>query len=323
MQIPRYWAEASAPAQNRYRHRVTVRRFGWSDDSAAAAQAHADQRLQEALAHMRQPDAPRARENRPRGYNGADGLPICEEVLDTRGSAVLTRNSYGAQCINTPDVLFADVDVGPSSANPARGKLLGAWVVMAALLAWALSRSPEVTLICALLCGLLALWLMRRSSPARRRQRALERIRRFARQHPDWGLRVYETPAGFRVLVTHRTFAPSAPEVQALFDALEVDPLYRRMSLAQQCFRARVSAKPWRMGISTSMAPNARIKWPVPPGRAAARATWVATYEQAAQQYAACRLVESLGTPAVALNVRPVLDWHDELSRARSSLPLA
>jgi len=39
MLIPKYWASASAPAQNRWRHTVTVRRWGWSDDSQQAAQA--------------------------------------------------------------------------------------------------------------------------------------------------------------------------------------------------------------------------------------------------------------------------------------------
>lgn len=108
MLIPKYWASASAPAQNRWRHTVTVRRWGWSDDSQQAAEAHAQERLRQALAAYAQGQAS-AHENRP-GYNGAQGLPICEEVLARHGSAVLTRNSYGAHCINTPDVLFADVD---------------------------------------------------------------------------------------------------------------------------------------------------------------------------------------------------------------------
>lgn len=323
MQIPRYWAEATAIARNRHRHSVTVRRFGWSDDSLQVAQAHAQQRLQEALARMGRPDEPRARESHPRGYSGADGLPICEEILDTRGSAVLTRNSYGAHCLNTPDVLFADVDY----VSRFEGLVLGGVIVLSllcglSLLAgWAsVAYTIGLMLLILLLFSAYQNWARR---PTVQHRRALRRIRRFASQHPDWGLRLYQTPAGLRVLVTHRPFTPSAPEVQALFDALRVDPLYRRMCQVQQCFRARVSAKPWRMGISSSIAPNVRIKWPAPPQHAQYRATWVAVYEKAARQYAACRFVESLGCPEVDPGVQVVLDWHDELSQACSALPLA
>ena len=138
MLIPKYWASASAPAQNRWRHTVTVRRWGWSDDSQQAAEAHAQERLRQALAAYAQGQTS-AHENRP-GYNGAQGLPICEEVLARHGSAVLTRNSYGAHCINTPDVLFADVDDAQYT-----GYGIGCLIALLAL----------VTLLCAL-CWLLS-----------------------------------------------------------------------------------------------------------------------------------------------------------------------
>ncbi len=43
-------------------------------------------------------------------YNGADGVPIREEVLGRYGDEVITRNAYGARCLNSPTALFADVD---------------------------------------------------------------------------------------------------------------------------------------------------------------------------------------------------------------------
>ena len=43
-------------------------------------------------------------------YNGAEGVPIREEVLEQHGEEIITRNSYGARCLNTPNVLFADID---------------------------------------------------------------------------------------------------------------------------------------------------------------------------------------------------------------------
>jgi hypothetical protein len=47
-----------------------------------------------------------------------------------------------------------------------------------------------------------------------------------------------------------RRTRPSSPEVQGLFQQLEVDPLYAMLCHQQQCFRARVSGKPWRMGLN-------------------------------------------------------------------------
>jgi hypothetical protein len=37
-------------------------------------------------------------------------MPIREEVVSRFPHAVITRNRYGSLCLNTPNVLFADVD---------------------------------------------------------------------------------------------------------------------------------------------------------------------------------------------------------------------
>ena len=329
MLIPKYWASASAPAQNRWRHTVTVRRWGWSDDSQQAAEAHAQERLRQALAAYAQGQAS-AHENRP-GYNGAQGLPICEEVLARHGSAVLTRNSYGAHCINTPDVLFADVDDAQYT-----GYGIGCLIALLALvtllcaLYWLLSpackppRSPQPFYIsCALLLSawIYARWQRWRHRPAAARRASLKRIRRFASARPDWSLRLYQTPAGLRLLATPRTFTPDDPAVQELFKAVRVDPVYQRMCLLQQCFRARVTAKPWRIGINAHIRNGSRA-WPIAPGRQAERDAWIARYEQTASAWAACAFIETLGAGQIDINVRPVLDWHDELSRATCALPL-
>ena len=104
MIVPAYWAEARLQARFRGRP-VVVRRFGWSDLSQEAAQAHADARAEEALARVLAGESLPSHD-RKLPYNGAHGLPIREEVLQREGEAVLTRNSYGARCLNTPDVLW-------------------------------------------------------------------------------------------------------------------------------------------------------------------------------------------------------------------------
>src|SRR5436305_1374661 len=106
MIVPEYWAEARREVRHN-RKQLIVRRFGWSDESVAAAQAHADARAQDAL-HAIADGQALPRSERRTNY-GVDGVPIREQIVERHGDIVLTRNSYGALCLNTPDVLFADI----------------------------------------------------------------------------------------------------------------------------------------------------------------------------------------------------------------------
>ncbi|UXI69185.1 hypothetical protein [Tahibacter amnicola] len=69
----------------------------------------AEQRANAALAQVVSGQNLRRRESRE-PYGLSQGLPIREEVLARHDEVVITRNSYGAQCLNTPDVLIADID---------------------------------------------------------------------------------------------------------------------------------------------------------------------------------------------------------------------
>lgn len=108
MLIPSYWAEASVKARRENRQ-MTIRRFGWSELNQEEAQHHAESRAQEALERLMAGEKLERREPKV-AYNGAQGVPIREEVLSRHSDAVITRNLYGARCLNTPNVLFADID---------------------------------------------------------------------------------------------------------------------------------------------------------------------------------------------------------------------
>lgn len=324
MIVPAYWAEARRQ-QRRDGRQITVRRYGWSDVSQADAQQHAETRAGEALQRLLAGERLDRREAK-QPYNGADGLPIREEILERHGTAVVTRNSYGARCLNVPDVLFADID------HATRPRLRLTLALLALLLAAALAagfgcgRGYGIALAliavsgsAPLAGGLFRLW-QRLAGGAE--ALALRRVRRFVSLHPDWGLRVYRTPAGLRLLVTHRPFTPGDAGVEAFFAATGTDPLYARMCRNQRCFRARVSAKPWRIGIASHLRPRPGV-WPVAPERLAPRTAWIEAYERAAASRAACRWLENLGTPQVHPAVAPVLALHDRLSRAVGTLPIA
>jgi hypothetical protein len=139
---------------------------------------------------------------------------------------------------------------------------------------------------------------------------------------PDWRLRVYRTPNGFRLLAMHRTFEPRSTEVDEAFRELGVDYLYAMMCRNQNCFRARVSPKPWRMGMEDRFRPRPGV-WPVKEEWLPVRAAWVARYEELAKGYSACRFVEELGTGSVHHAVAGVRELHDRLAQAQSDLPMA
>ena len=325
MIIPLYWAEGRAQHRQKGKQ-VTVRRFGWSDESQAAAQSHADQRAQEALQNQLNGAKLPPRERRV-AYNGADGMPIREEILAKHGKTVITRNSYGAHCLNSPDVFFADVDFQQKASFPSA--LLFTIILLLTAIALGVLTGSKATgfgLGFLALCfgGTLASWLFRKKQALQggAEGRALRLIEDFAKHHPDWGFRVYRTPAGLRVLATHALFAPSDPQVSACFTAFGTDPIYVRMCLNQQCFRARVSPKPWRMGIKNHMRPRPGL-WPVVEERRAARDTWIEAYESAATAFAACTFLRQIGQSTVHPEVAATLALHDKLCRSESGLPLA
>jgi len=333
MIVPSFWAEAKA----QYRHegrQVTIRRFGWSDASEEDARQNAQLRVDKALAHAVSGVAlPRRERKVP--YNGGDGLPIREEVLARVGQNVITRNSYGARCLNTPGVLCADIDFPDAPGwRMVRNMtlFLFAAVTVAVYLAAAAGAVPRSLWIAGVIGTLASLWLAstfaklvhRMLVRARGGPEAIARARvlRFMRTRPDWLVHVYRTPAGLRVLATHRLFDPREPEVAACFRALGADPVYVAMCLNQHCFRARLSAKPWRIGMPDRLRPRPGT-WPVAPERMPQRRAWLERYDRAAAGFAACRFVESLGNGVSVPAAQAVQQLHDELSQARTGLPIA
>ncbi|GAB3336750.1 hypothetical protein [Marilutibacter aestuarii] len=325
MIIPEYWAEARLREGTR-RKPVTVRRFGWSDDSLAAAQAHADARAREAMDRIHAGETLRRIEPKV-AYNGAEGVPIREEIVLRDGDSVVSRNGYGALCLNTPDVLFADIDF-PTRASRRLWWGLFASLALAGIVGVAAKGSTGwivVVLVAALVATAGLADPLHRAWQALRggaEKAALGRVRRFVATHPEWHLRAYRTPAGLRVLAMHRRFAPDAPEVSALFEALGTDPLYVRMCQRQHCFRARVSPKPWRIGIDRHLRPRPGV-WPVAADRLPERVAWVAAYEAAARSHASCRFVEAIGSATVDPGAESVRALHDRLARADAGLAIA
>ena len=328
MIVPDFWPEARVqrPRQGK-ESAITVRRFGWSETSQAEAEVMARERAEAALQriigghfllHRSEPKIP---------YNGADGVPIREEVLSRHGDVVITRNSYGAHCLNTPDVVFADIDYDTGPRTRAVVFHVGLLMVVGALLsAWFRSRIIFGGLIFAVLVLSYPLAILTHRFLLRLRGGAVtlarKRIDAFVQTHRDWHLRLYRTPAGLRILVLHRSFRPDDPAVSQFFSALGVDPVYARMCVNQQCFRARVSPKPWRIGLTKHLRPRPGV-WPVKDEHRARRNSWIREYESTSERFASCAYLTSIGSQTVDPKATRVLELHDALSQALSRKAIA
>ncbi len=100
MLIPDYWAETSL------KHKVggkqiTVRRFGWSEQSQEDAQRNAEARAEEAFARVVAGEKLERREPKV-AYNGAVGVPIREEVLSRHDETIDRISGLTIDCNKQP-----------------------------------------------------------------------------------------------------------------------------------------------------------------------------------------------------------------------------
>jgi hypothetical protein len=279
MKFPRHWALAQVGAGLAW---------GWSDTSQAEAQAEAQRRAAGLDARLRGSARPPSSD----GYY--PDRPMREEVLhelahDDQGlSAAVTRNASGAEVLNAAQMLFVDVDLPPPAAPSLLARLLGAP-----------SLAP--------------------GAPSPAEAAVVARAVTWTQTHPGWGWRIYRTAAGLRLLATHALFYPDDEVVQEVFRALGADPLYCRLCLSQDCFRARLTPKPWRIGLR-----EAPPRWPWADAAAAAQFTaWSKAYRDASARYATCALVQTAGSTEVLPELRPLVEWHDAACKVGSGLPLA
>ena len=202
---------------------------------------------------------------------------VIEEILADDGSmlAVLTRNNYGAIVLNTETVMFGDVDVDEEPPG-FLGRLFG--------------------------------------SVYKDKAFYINKIEQYQKDNPKLSIIVYETFAGLRFVITNRIYSmdklDDLTEMSQLFTALEVDPLYKHLCHQQQCFRARLTPKPWRINIERP--PN---RYP----RSERRKIndfekWLRGYKRESTSKTAVKLLKTFGNTQPHPEVRKVLEVHDKLA---------
>ncbi|OYO15547.1 hypothetical protein CGZ98_03830 [Enemella evansiae] len=283
--LPRFWAVREDIVRGPDARDQLIRMWGWSTDSLADATRVAGERVARLAETWRL--GRRWDEYYPR-------IPLREEVLGdlTTGDGtlvgVVTRIRYGAEVLNTDALLIADLDL-PADTG---------WTFWRGLF----GRGPDPAAVAAA------------EEPIRARVAAL------VARRPDWGIHLYRTAAGFRLLVTGSGAEPAGPVAAAVLAELGSDEVYARLCASHQTYRARLTPKPWRAEKKL----GALVRWPPgDPKRERRYRDWIARYDRAAAAYATCRLEERRGPGPATEAEWLLLTTHDRVTRAESGLPLA
>lgn len=211
MHIPSHWTRGTAKIRLPDGREFPLSVWGWADDDVAAQQ-NAAERLQRVQDRFRSGDWP--------DWYAYGARPLREEILQTFHAAgaaepvaIVTRNGYGTQVLNTSSLLFLDID------------------------------RPQPTLR-----QRLPRWLG--GKPASTDDEILTKLRGALQEHAPTTFRIYQTAWGWRVAAVDREFNPTSDATQALMRATDTDPYYMRLCQVQQSFRARLTPKPWRCNIA-------------------------------------------------------------------------
>ncbi|WP_106505894.1 hypothetical protein [Brachybacterium timonense] len=293
---PTHWAyeRTSLPAQGPGGRAADLTAWGWSQDDPAQARTRAQERLTRLVQRWRSGEIRASEAYYP-------DMPVREQVLDQVRAAdgtllaEVTRNRYGARCLVTDAVFIADVDL-PDEPSAQRG------------------ASPKRSFMDRLL-GRPAPQPEPAAAPATdpAEAAAIERVLTAVAPHPQWDVRIYRTRAGLRVVICGSDLQPREDATSELFTAMAVDPLYARLCRNQGTYRARLTAKPWRLrGVETP-----RISWPAASDQEQQRVQrWVTTYEGVAAGTQVCALREHR-PGQVSEAEQLVLDLHDRVSAAQ------
>jgi hypothetical protein len=278
MNFPPFWARGRSGDFFSWR---------WSFVSLAEAQSLATQAAQQLAERFGRDGPPPSRS----GYypNRPFREQLLREIKDDAGEtfAVITRNSYGSQVLNTTRVMFVDIDLPePKRAGGFLRSLFG---------------KPET------------------SPPKGPQDEALAKIENWTRLNPEWGWRIYRTRAGLRLLATQGLVEADSAAAKGVFEALGADPLYCKLCQNQKCFRARLTPKPWRCGVHRKPA-----RWPWLDEKQEKRfQKWETEYQTKSALWATCAFVRHVGNPALHPQVQTILKIHDDSTLAESKLDLA
>ncbi|SDY10447.1 hypothetical protein [Hymenobacter psychrophilus] len=288
MQLYSYWARATATTPNTDGTPSSLIAYAGSNSSPADAHTQAEQLANERAARLLlgQPVVSYT-DDYPAG-----GVPLREHIVrrlpDSGGGqlAAITRNHYGSLVLNTACFMVLDVDA--IDLHPLVPGLK--WQDFVDLFRSLFRPAPP-------------------SPPPLSPQQLLEmRMAAWLQLYPEWNFRLYRTRMGFRLLVTHALLAPDSAAAQEVFAAMRTDATYVRLCRQQQCYRARLTPKPWRIGWH-------RPPHPFPsdtPAQEQQQQVWQQEYDARRKDFSVCELLGEYGSGSVLPALQPLIQLHDE-----------
>ena len=285
MQLYTYWDRTTLDCFDADGNPYHLVAYGGSNDSQAAAREAAEQLLQVRQARLLGPGA--------LGEYPTGAAPLREQLIqriqDAQGGELgaITRNRYGSLVLNTPRFMMLDVDdhdLGQSTPRNPGPFSFGRFFRNL------FSPPPP-------------------PPPAPDAHTQLQmRLAAWLQLYPAWNFRLYRTRLGFRLLITHELLSPNGPEAQEVFAAMRTDSIYVRLCQKQDCYRARLSPKPWRVGWGRP--PHA-----FPHNTAELRQQqqdWEQQYNARSEDFSVCQWVGEYGSGHVCPEAALLIKLHDD-----------
>ncbi|MFA5260692.1 MAG: hypothetical protein WC450_05635 [Candidatus Omnitrophota bacterium] len=199
MRVFKYWAKYEGDIRvGSETHKVTC--VGGSNDSESCARDAAREKLRRVQDHIL---------GKPHVFDDYE-VEIKEEIIRVLDdNNIITRNRYGAEVLNSSNVMMIDID------EPPRG----------------------------------VMDLFRRLDTQQKKARIIAMVEKRSEKYARDGLgfRVYETAKGIRVIVLGGSFDPESRASKNLLKDMNTDRLYAFLCVRQKCYRARLSPKPSRI----------------------------------------------------------------------------
>lgn len=199
-----------------------------------------------------------------------------EQIKRISDSIVITRNRYGAHVLNVEDQMILDVDNPPTSFFDLFSRKTDDWKV-------------------------------------NKLDQTIEKLNDHLNDS-TLGFRLYKTCAGFRIIITGKNILPKDKLADHISHSLNVDPLYWHLCKKQNCYRARLTPKPYRIKYKPI-----KIKLPDSLERKEEINSWETGYLKTSQNYSVCKYIKTIGTN----NITNLVSLHDEYTRATSDRNLA
>ncbi|MEL7474589.1 MAG: hypothetical protein AAGK04_14830, partial [Planctomycetota bacterium] len=149
-------------------------------------------------------------------------------------------------------------------------------------------------------------------------ERSIQPLLAWADEDRRRGARVYQTAAGLRYLLIHPPLDPADDTTAALLRSLRSDERYATLCRVQRSFRARLTPKPWRVGVE-----RFNVRYESYRDADPAFVQWLERYREASKGHAVCRLERTIGNAHAEELIARLTDLHDAATGVGLDRPLA